>query len=572
MPNQDRSNAAATPCVLYAAKSTEDKHGSIPTQLEDGRAKAEREGWAVIAECQDEGFSGYHGNRGPGLAEARERAAALAAEHGSAVLLAQHSDRLARGAGDAPGAPEHLAEIAFWARRQNVELRSVQDDDSLTNPLLAFVMGERNMEDSRRKSAAVKAGMKRRAERGQLTGGPRPYGFRWQGPKGEKVPVLVPEEAAIVRRVFAEFLAGRSQQSIQKALNAEGVKTANGGQWYQGTVGKLLANPLYMGCVQSNGEVYEGQHEAIVDAETWQRAAEIREATARTKGGGRGRRPRGGHLFVKGHLRCGGCGEPMVPRTSPNKTGGWYEVYYCFGRKRNGPDFCSQGPVPRALVDGAAFAHFSEWQLDLDATRQRIADVFAGQVAETRALREAAEQDARQTTASLERIRGDYKAGKIEAADWHELRDELTSELAAAEANAERLRSREREIAEGETRDAETETLRYVSELQEAIIGQVRGAEGTDAARAALVRLYEGFTLERVEDRAGFAEYLKGRPTGQALYCLRSKVRESVLVGGNAPKIPLYAAADNEAVGLAKASKARTLDELLFGPVLVPAR
>jgi hypothetical protein len=28
--------------VVYAAKSTEDKHGSIPTQLEDGRRRAAR--------------------------------------------------------------------------------------------------------------------------------------------------------------------------------------------------------------------------------------------------------------------------------------------------------------------------------------------------------------------------------------------------------------------------------------------------------------------------------------------------------------------------------------------------
>ena len=34
--------------VIYAAKSTEDKHGSIPTQLEDARKVAGREGWEVI--------------------------------------------------------------------------------------------------------------------------------------------------------------------------------------------------------------------------------------------------------------------------------------------------------------------------------------------------------------------------------------------------------------------------------------------------------------------------------------------------------------------------------------------
>jgi hypothetical protein len=40
--------------VVYAAKSTEDKHGSIPTQLEDCRRRAEREGWQIVAEFSDD--------------------------------------------------------------------------------------------------------------------------------------------------------------------------------------------------------------------------------------------------------------------------------------------------------------------------------------------------------------------------------------------------------------------------------------------------------------------------------------------------------------------------------------
>ena len=71
---------------------------------------ADREGWTVVAEHSDEGFSAYTGNRGPGLEAARSDAEA----HSPCMLLAQHSDRFARGAGDAPGAAEHLAEIGFW--------------------------------------------------------------------------------------------------------------------------------------------------------------------------------------------------------------------------------------------------------------------------------------------------------------------------------------------------------------------------------------------------------------------------------------------------------------------------
>src|SRR5438093_67566 len=99
-----------TPAVLYAAKSTEDTHGSIPTQVEDCHRLAEREGWEVVGEFSDEGFSAYNGNRGPDLERAKALATATAAEHGRCILVAQDADRFARGAGDTPGAADHLGE------------------------------------------------------------------------------------------------------------------------------------------------------------------------------------------------------------------------------------------------------------------------------------------------------------------------------------------------------------------------------------------------------------------------------------------------------------------------------
>lgn len=79
----------------------------------------------------------------------------------------QHSDRFARGDGIQA---QHLAELWFASRRAGVELHSVQDDSTFTNPLLAVALGERNAEDSRRKALAVKAGMARRRVKGLVNG------------------------------------------------------------------------------------------------------------------------------------------------------------------------------------------------------------------------------------------------------------------------------------------------------------------------------------------------------------------------------------------------------------------
>lgn len=218
--------------ILYAAKSTEDTRGSIPTQFEDGRAMAAREGWQVIGEYADEAASAWSGDRGAQLAAAMAHAEKIA----PCVLVAQHSDRLARGDGRAA---RHLGELYFWAIKADVELRSVQDDSTFTNPLLTFAMGERNAEDSRRKSLAVQAGMRRRSEAGMHHGGPRPYGYGYE----DGALVIVDAEAVIVQRIFGEFLAGKSLTAIARELQGEGVKTMRGRLWRTSTVGQILRNP-----------------------------------------------------------------------------------------------------------------------------------------------------------------------------------------------------------------------------------------------------------------------------------------------------------------------------------------
>ena len=166
------------PAILYAAKSTEDRRGSIPDQLDEARAMAEHEGWQVVGEYYDDGFSAYRGNRGPDLEAAKRAAAKAAADYGTTcMLVGWRADRFARGAGDAPGAADSLVEIWHQMRRQNVHLRTVRNDYAMHDPVLLAVEAKRIHEESKQRSADVEKGMLRRAKRGQAHGGPRPYGY-----------------------------------------------------------------------------------------------------------------------------------------------------------------------------------------------------------------------------------------------------------------------------------------------------------------------------------------------------------------------------------------------------------
>ncbi len=183
------SAVVSVPCVIYAAKSTEDLRGSLITQVEDCRrainAEQDRD---VVAEYADEAVSGFTRSRGPALTAALGQVEALGAEHGCAELWVQHSDRLARGDGRTA---RHVVEIALWAIKTGVAVRPVEDVDTFRDLLYAVVTGERNHEDSRRKGAATRAGLKRAIYRGEYAGQPL---------DGYKVAVTADERGQVRRR------------------------------------------------------------------------------------------------------------------------------------------------------------------------------------------------------------------------------------------------------------------------------------------------------------------------------------------------------------------------------------
>lgn len=484
-----------TPAILYAAKSSEDKRGSIPTQLDDARSAAIAAGREVVAEYSDEAASAFSGDRGAGLKAALDHAERLAAEHGSCALVVQHSDRLARGDGKKAA---HLVEYALWALKHDVEIISVQDAQTFGDLLYAVVTGQRNHEDSARKSAAVKSGMARRAQRGQYNGGRPPYGYHFEGPNGERYLVIVEAEAVIVIRIFEEYVAGRSLGMITRGLNHDGVRTQRGEEWRQGTITKMLANPMYVGRLRFNGEVVDGSHPPIISGRLWGRVQALRAANSETPSKGRGRPPRA-EFLLRGLLRCARCAGPMATH-SETKHGKVYAYYVCDRRRRLGAEACDQESIRRERIDGAVFERFAADHLDLEATRRELEAVANREVAETRELRAQGERDERQAAEALERIERDYLSGDLSAASYERLRERAASELDAARAKVTQLRDREREVTEARVRDAEGEVLQRMAEIRAAVLGEIQQAGGVEAVRAALMRLFREFRLTHDPD------------------------------------------------------------------------
>jgi DNA invertase Pin-like site-specific DNA recombinase len=289
------------PCVIYAAKSTEDVRGSIATQLEDCRRAIEREGGRrAFAERSDESASAFRGSRGPGLVAAKRDATQFASRHGAAELWVQHSDRLARGDGLTA---DHLAEVYFEMRRAKVQVRSVEDDGTFTNPMLVAAIGERNREDSARKSLATRAGKRRRWKGGKVIGGPVHDGYKLAAELDEQGKPITerdgrvvykrvtdPERAPIIERILAMVEAGHSPGAVARSLNQDGLRTAY-------------------------GERSEGDHEALIEHERWERivAGLKRPDPVAAQRRRQGRRPAEEYLLRANRLLRGMRTAPLRP-------------------------------------------------------------------------------------------------------------------------------------------------------------------------------------------------------------------------------------------------------------------
>ncbi len=375
--SEPRGAREPLPCVVYAAKSTEDSRGSLRTQVSDCR-RAILEGRdgrvrRIASEFSDEGKSAYRGNRGAGL-EAAKRASVEAAElAGGAELWVQHSDRLARGDGLQA---DHLAEVYFAMRRRHVRLRSVQDDSNLEDVIRVTLIGERNSEDSRRKSEAVLAGKDRQIERGERLGGPVVDGYRRvitveEGAVAVRYE-LDGERAPVLRRAFELAGRGMGDPSIARALNREGHRTKAGGYFRRRRVQDLITNPYYAGrVVRYRGtpgeQAVPGTHPALIAPDEFDRVQALRRTRDRAVGSARSPERPSGRFALARLARCLRCGQTMYAKSSTyrRKDGTRARRYVCASTDACDGG-CDQPPLDAAVIDQAILGNLEGLLLDFE--------------------------------------------------------------------------------------------------------------------------------------------------------------------------------------------------------------
>jgi DNA invertase Pin-like site-specific DNA recombinase len=510
------STASLSPAVTFAAKSTEDKKGSIPTQIADCRALAERDGLTVVAEFQDEAFSAYHGDRGPGLAAAIAMCEQLVAEHGNATLVVQHSDRLARG--DARHA-KHLIEYALWSIKAGVQIRSVQDDDIFAagdySLLMAAVGGMRNNEDSKRKSQAVKDGLRRSAQRGDaawLARGIRLDGYHVSvevNGRGEKVHTAIkdPKRREIFELIWEMGLAGRSLAAIQLELSTRGYRTRPARKDHRpvpftvNRLSQILSNPSYAGLLAHRGEIVgEGNWPRYVEPEDfWRQLHERRSNPVAARGTKRprGRQPKN-HLLA-GVATCGVCGGKMYATSGKKRLGdGVVPRYYTcvahFDYHPESAEWCPAMPIDGMAVDRLVLSGLGGLLADADALRAQIESGRQAAVEAQGRVAEQARKDAAKADAAVLKAQDRYERA---LADGDEVAADVNlTAMGNLRANADKARVLMDAALDALNADDEPADRDVLDAVWRVLSGRMSDADGdVQKLNMALREVFTGFDM-----------------------------------------------------------------------------
>ena len=316
-----------TKVAIYARYSTDlQREASIEDQIRVCQDRARREGWKVVNCYTDHAVSGASLMR-PGLQMMMQDAA----DGKFSMVVAEALDRLSRDQEDIAG---------FYKRMQFADVGIFTLSEGEISNLHIGLKGTMNALFLKDLADKTRRGLRGRVEDGK-SGGGLTYGYdvvkKFDG-NGEAIRgdrTINDEQAAIVRRIFREYAAGKSPKKIAFQLNKEGVPGPSGKAWGPTTIyghrrrgTGIINNELYVGKLIWNRLRYikdpdtgkrvsrlnpedqwvttEVPDLRIVDQDLWDAAkAKQKELEHNTSGFWTKQRPANLFSFL---LKCGACG------------------------------------------------------------------------------------------------------------------------------------------------------------------------------------------------------------------------------------------------------------------------
>ena len=301
------------------------------------------------------------------------------------IVLTKSISRFARNTVDLLETVRHLKEIGVevWFERENIH--SMDGDGELMLSILASFA----QEESRSISENVKWGTRKRFKQGIPNGHFHVDGYRWEGDD----LVIVPEEAAIVKRIFQNYLDGKSRLETEREFAAEGITTRGGGKWADFTIASVLNNCIYTGDLllqkdyisdpitkkrkKNRGELPQylvtDHHEAIIDRETFDYVQS--EMKRRAELGPLANKSLNITCF-SGKIKCEKCGLSLMRNTRTNRAknsqlGDKLIGWVCGSRKKKGHT-CSTREIPDRFLRKTCAEALGLDEFDEDVFNEKV--------------------------------------------------------------------------------------------------------------------------------------------------------------------------------------------------------
>lgn len=279
------------------------------------------------------------------------------------LILTKSISRFARNTLDSLKYIRALKELGIGIIFEKENINTLEMDTELIITFMsAFAQSE-----SESISANVRWGKKQAMKEGKVNSPIwKLYGY---GTNDAGELVIVPEEAEVVRRIYARILAGDSLRIIRDTLNADSIPAKGGKEWHESTVRGIITNEKYCGDVlmqktfktdlisgkiaKNTGQLpmylIRDNHPGIVTRDTFQAVQTELARRSAGKSPSRKNAPTGRSCYTSKYalserVFCGECGT-RYQRCSWHRKDKVRIVWRCVSRVEYGSRYCHQSPT-----------------------------------------------------------------------------------------------------------------------------------------------------------------------------------------------------------------------------------
>ena len=196
-----------------------------------------RKDWQLVEIFADEGISGTSAEKRTEF----QRMITMCEHHEIDLIITKSVSRFARNVRDALEYVRKLRILGVEVRFEKEGISTLSlGDEMLLNTFAAIAQ-----EESTAISQNLQMSIRKRMENGTYYNASTPYGFTYNNSPS----ILVSEEKSpIVKRIFDEYLSGRSMNEIAHGLERDGILTADGrSKWRSQRISYILSNEKYIG-------------------------------------------------------------------------------------------------------------------------------------------------------------------------------------------------------------------------------------------------------------------------------------------------------------------------------------